>query len=63
MTEKPNRSLTEALRAARLPKRKPTEDDRPPPRPFPGRKSRFIPGQLTFNEIDTARKGADRDDL
>jgi hypothetical protein len=37
--------MREALRAYKLPKRKPTDDDRPPPSTFPGKKSKPLPGQ------------------
>ena len=38
--------LREALRALKLPKRAPTDDDRPPVKPFPGRKPTLIDGQI-----------------
>ena len=42
-----NPGLREALRGLRLPKRAPTEADRPPPASvFPGRKPKLIDGQL-----------------
>jgi hypothetical protein len=36
----------ETLRAVKLPKRKPTESDRPPASTFPGRKPKLVRGQL-----------------
>jgi hypothetical protein len=40
--------VKKALQALRLPKRKPTDADRPPPSTFPGRKAKVLPGQLDF---------------
>jgi hypothetical protein len=45
--------LCEALRLSRLPKRKPTEADRPPPSTLPGRKTRPLPGQLSLVDETT----------
>jgi len=42
-------AIREALRIKGLEQRKPTEADRPPIRPFSGRKSKPIPGQLTLD--------------
>jgi hypothetical protein len=38
--------ISEARRALNLRKGAPTDDDRPPPSVFPGKKNRPIPGQL-----------------
>jgi hypothetical protein len=54
MTWKTSRGLSEALRARGLSKGKPTELDRPPPKPLPGPKARPLPGQLSLaDEITT----------
>jgi hypothetical protein len=37
--------MRDALRASKLPKRKPTDDDRPPPSTFGGKKPKLLPGQ------------------
>jgi hypothetical protein len=55
MPWKQSRGLTEALRARRLPKREPRDNDRPPVKPLPGPKARPLPGQLNLaDEITTA---------
>jgi hypothetical protein len=41
----------EAKRALSLEKRRPTDNDRPPPSVFPGRKPRVLPGQLELESI------------
>jgi hypothetical protein len=38
--------MRDALRACKLAKRKPTEDDRPPASTFPGPKPKLLPGQI-----------------
>lgn len=48
-------ALRDALRLAREgERRQPTEDDCPPVRPFPGRKRKPIPGQLTIDGDEAA---------
>jgi hypothetical protein len=57
MPRKQSPGLTEALRARGLPKRRPSEDDRPPPSVLPGRKARVLPGQLSLtDEITTTER-------
>jgi hypothetical protein len=41
-----NPGISEALRALKLRKGPPSDDDRPPPGVFPGKKVKLIPGQL-----------------
>jgi hypothetical protein len=52
-TGAPNAGLRAAVRALKHEKRKPTDADRPPPTPFPGRRVKPLPGQLDLagNEI------------
>ena len=38
--------VREAIRAARLPRRAPDDDDRPTPRAFPGKRVPLVKGQL-----------------
>jgi hypothetical protein len=47
--------LREALRMHGLPRRKPTEADRPPPQPLPGPKPNHIPGQLELTDTGEER--------
>jgi hypothetical protein len=42
------RGMNEARRALRAARRKPTDEDRPPPKPLPGPQHPFIKGQLTL---------------
>jgi hypothetical protein len=42
--------LHEALRLLAAPRRKPTDNDRPPPSVSPGRRARPIDGQLRLGE-------------
>ena len=42
-------ALTAALQAHKLPKRAPTEADRPPTSTLPGRKVKVLPGQLELD--------------
>jgi hypothetical protein len=46
------RGVSQAWRALKAARRKPTDDDRPPPRPFPGQRPSFIKGQLTFEDAE-----------
>lgn len=41
-----NKAIGEAVRAARLPKQTPIENDQPPVRVLPGRRVRVLRGQL-----------------
>jgi hypothetical protein len=41
----------EALRATRLPARRPTDEDRPPPQSLPGPKRKPLPGQMGLGEV------------
>jgi hypothetical protein len=43
-------ALTETLRLLGLPKRKPTDADRPPVSTLPGRKVKPLPGQLELGQ-------------
>ena len=54
--ERTSPGLAAALHARKAPKRKPTEDDRPSPKPFPGRKTKPLPGQLRLEGDLTNRK-------
>jgi hypothetical protein len=58
MKQKTPRGLAEAWRALGLPRRMPSEHDRPQVTPLPGQKARPLPGQLNLaDEItDTERR-------
>jgi hypothetical protein len=47
--DRSNPGLAEARRLLRLPRRKPTDADRPPVSPAPGRKINPLPGQLDLD--------------
>jgi hypothetical protein len=49
------RGLREALRFLTASRRTPTDDDRPPPSPFPGRRPHHVDGQLSLEETDDDR--------
>jgi hypothetical protein len=46
--------IAAARRALKLEKRKPNDDDRPPPSKFPGPKRKPLPGQMTLGEDDAS---------
>jgi hypothetical protein len=52
--DRSNPGLAETLRLLKLPRHKPTDADRPPPSPAPGRKIEPLPGQLDLLEGDEA---------
>jgi hypothetical protein len=54
--DRENRSLEAARRALRLPRRKPTDADRPFGSTFGGRKHPVIPGQLALGEEHVDRQ-------
>ena len=54
MAQWQHQALTEALRAHKLPRRAPTEADRPPMSTLGGRKVNVLPGQL---ELGDDRRG------
>lgn len=47
----PSPAVEEALRLYKLPRRKPTDADRPPLRPWAGPKIKPLPGQLQIEEL------------
>jgi hypothetical protein len=51
-------ALTEAIRIAKLPKRKPSEDDRPRPSTFSGLRPKLIPGQLALGHAERENDAA-----
>ena len=50
----PSQGLTQAIRLLKAERRKPTDADRPPPSPLPGRKVPYIAGQLSLIDIFAA---------
>ncbi len=56
--------VSESLRLRKLPQRKPTEADRPPVTPLPGRQIKPLPGQLDLdgNETGAPPSPAESDD-
>ena len=51
--DRANPALAETRRLLKLPRRRPTDDDRPAVRPALGRKVQPIPGQLELLSIET----------
>jgi hypothetical protein len=56
MTRATPPGLAAALRARRLPKLKPSENDRPPAKPLPGPKEHPLPGQLSLADETTTER-------
>jgi hypothetical protein len=47
-----NPGINQALRALKMRKRPPTDDDTPLPSVFPGKKVKLIPGQLDLDGVE-----------
>jgi hypothetical protein len=57
----PSEGMREATRALALPKRKPTDADRPPVSTLPGPRAQVLPGQLDlFGNASPSRNRGER---